>query len=62
MHVFVRDSGIIIALRKLKKKLEKEGVPGEMRKRTYAMRPGEKRRAKHRRAIIRARKAAAKLG
>jgi hypothetical protein len=33
-----------------------------MRKRAYAMRPGEKRRAKHRRAIIRARKAAAKLG
>jgi ribosomal protein S21 len=60
MYVFVRESNVLVALRKLKKKLEKEGVLVEMKKRVYAMRPGEKRRAKHRRAIIRAQKASAR--
>jgi ribosomal protein S21 len=61
MRVFVQDSNVMVALRKLRKKLEREGMPGEMKKREYAMRPGEKRRSKHRQAVKRYRKAATKL-
>ena len=42
MHVFVRDNNIEQALRILKKKMQREGVFREMRRRRFYEKPSEK--------------------
>jgi small subunit ribosomal protein S21 len=55
MKVYV-NGDVVKALRKLKKKLEREGVLRAMKRHEAFVRPGERRRQKVRKAAGRARK------
>ena len=60
MLVFVRDNNVDQALRVLKKKMQREGVFREMRRRKSYEKPSERRTREKTEAIRRARKAARK--
>ena len=60
MQVFVRDNNVDQALRVLKKKMQREGVFREMRRRKAYEKPSERRTREKTEAIRRARKAARK--
>ncbi len=61
MLVFVRDNNVEQALRALKKKMQREGVFREMKRRKAYEKPSEKRAREKGEAIRRSRKAARKL-
>ncbi|WP_040486165.1 30S ribosomal protein S21 [Lutibaculum baratangense] len=61
MQVFVRDNNVEQAIRALKKKLQREGVFREMKRRRSYEKPSEKRAREQGEAIRRARKAARKM-
>ncbi len=61
MQVFVRDNNVEQAIRALKKKLQREGVFREMKRRKAYEKPSEKRAREKGEAIRRSRKAARKL-
>ena len=60
MQVFVRDNNVDQALRVLKKKMQREGVFREMKRRKSYEKPSERRNREKAEAIRRARKAARK--
>ena len=60
MQVFVRDNNIDQALRALKKKMQREGVFREMKRRRFYEKPSEKATRERSDAIRRARKLARK--
>ena len=60
MLVVVRDNNVMMAYRKLKKKLHNEGQIRELRDRKYYTKPSEKKRNKKKEGINRYRKAEAK--
>ena len=60
LQVFVRDNNVDQALRVLKKKMQREGVFREMRRRKAYEKPSERRTREKTEAIRRARKAARK--
>ena len=60
MQVIVRDNNVDQALRVLKKKLQREGVFREMKRRRFYEKPSEKAAREEGEAIRRARKAARK--
>lgn len=60
MQVFVRDNNVDQALRVLKKKMQREGVFREMKRRRFYEKPSEKAVREDAEAIRRARKAARK--
>jgi len=59
--VFVRDNNVEQALKALKKKMQREGVFREMKRRKAYEKPSEKRAREKGEAIRRSRKAARKL-
>jgi small subunit ribosomal protein S21 len=61
LQVFVRDNNIDQAIRALKKKLQREGVFREMKRRNAYEKPSEKKAREKGEAIRRSRKAARKL-
>ncbi len=61
MLVFVRDNNVEQALKALKKKMQREGVFREMKRRKAYEKPSEKKAREKGEAIRRARKAARKL-
>ncbi len=61
MLVFVRDNNVEQALKALKKKMQREGVFREMKRRKAYEKPSEKRAREKGEAIRRSRKAARKL-
>ena len=61
MIVVVRDNNVEQALRALKKKMQREGVFREMKRRKAYEKPSEKRAREKGEAIRRSRKAARKL-
>ena len=61
LQVFVRDNNVDQALRALKKKLQREGLFREMKRRRAYEKPSEKRAREQSEAVRRARKAARKL-
>lgn len=61
MQVLVRDNNVDQALRVLKKKLQREGVFREMKRRSAYEKPSEQRAREKADAVRRARKAARKL-
>ena len=60
MQVFVRDNNVDQALRALKKKMQREGVFREMKRRRFYEKPSEKAAREQGEAIRRARKLARK--
>ena len=60
MRVFVRDNNVDQALRVLKKKLQREGVFREMKRRKAYEKPSERKTREKAEAVRRARKAARK--
>lgn len=60
MQVHVRDNNVDQALRVLKKRLQREGVFREMKRRKYYEKPSERRNREAGEAVRRARKAARK--
>jgi len=60
LQVFVRDNNVDQALRALKKKMQREGVFREMKRRKAYEKPSERRSREKAEAIRRARKAARK--
>ena len=60
MQVFVRDNDVDQALRALKKKMQREGVFREMKRRRFYEKPSEKSNREKADAIRRARKVARK--
>ncbi len=60
MHVTVRDNNVDQALKVLKKKMQREGVLREMKRRKFYEKPSEKRARERGEAIRRARKLARK--
>ena len=60
MQVFVRDNNVDQALRVLKKKMQREGVFREMKRRRFYEKPSEKTTREKSEAIRRARKLARK--
>ena len=60
MQVFVRDNNVDQALRVLKKKMQREGVFREMKRRRFYEKPSEKANREQAEAIRRSRKAARK--
>jgi small subunit ribosomal protein S21 len=60
VQVFVRDNNVDQALRALKKKLQREGVLREMKRRRFYEKPSEKATREKGEAIRRARKLARK--
>ena len=60
MQVFVRDNNVDQALRALKRKLQREGVFREMKRRRFYEKPSEKTAREKSEAIRRARKLARK--
>ncbi len=60
MQVTVRDNNVDQALKVLKKKMQREGVFREMKRRKYYEKPSEKRARERGEAIRRARKLARK--
>src|SRR5262245_57148734 len=61
LQVFVRDNNVDQALRVLKKKMQREGVFREMKRRKAYEKPSERKTREKAEAIRRARKAATKL-
>lgn len=61
MQVLVRDNNVDQALRVLKKKMQREGVFREMKRRKAYEKPSEKKAREKAEAIRRGRKAARKL-
>lgn len=61
LKVLVRDNNVDQALRVLKKKLQREGLFREMKRRRAYEKPSEKRARQNAEAVRRARKAARKL-
>jgi small subunit ribosomal protein S21 len=61
LQVFVRDNNVDQALRVLKKKMQREGVFREMKRRRAYEKPSERKTREKAEAIRRARKAARKL-
>jgi small subunit ribosomal protein S21 len=62
LQVFVRDNNVDQALRVLKKKMQREGLFREMKRRRFYEKPSEKAAREEADAIRRARKAARKKG
>ena len=60
MQVFVRDNNVDQALRVLKKKMQREGVFREMKRRKAYEKPSERKNREKEEAVRRARKAARK--
>ena len=60
MQVFVRDNNVDQALRVLKKKMQREGVFREMKRRRFYEKPSERANPEQAEAIRRSRKAARK--
>jgi small subunit ribosomal protein S21 len=60
LQVFVRDNNVEQALRALKKKLQREGVFREMKRRKAYEKPSERKTREKAEAVRRARKAARK--
>ena len=60
MQVFVRDNNVDQALRVLKKKMQRDGVFREMKRRRFYEKPSEKTTREKGEAVRRARKAARK--
>ena len=60
MQVFVRDNNVDQALRVLKKKMQREGVFREMKRRRFYEKPSEKAAREQGEAVRRARKLARK--
>jgi small subunit ribosomal protein S21 len=60
LQVFVRDNNVDQALRVLKKKMQREGVFREMKRRKAYEKPSERKNREKAEAIRRARKAARK--
>lgn len=60
MHVFVRDNDVEQALRILKKKMQREGVFREMRRRRFYEKPSDKATREKADALRRSRKLARK--
>lgn len=60
MHVVVRDNNVDQALRALKKKMQREGLFGEMQRRGFYEKPSERRTREKAEAVRRARKLARK--
>jgi small subunit ribosomal protein S21 len=60
LRVFVRDNNVDQALRVLKKKMQREGIFREMRRRKAYEKPSERKTCEKAEAIRRARKAARK--
>jgi small subunit ribosomal protein S21 len=60
LQVFVRDNNVDQALRALKKKMQREGVFREMKRRRFYEKPSEKSNREHAEAIRRAHKLARK--
>ena len=60
MQVFVRDNNVDQALRALKKKMQREGVFREMKRRRFYEKPSERMQREKGEAIRRARKLARK--
>jgi small subunit ribosomal protein S21 len=60
LQVFVRDNNVDQALRALKKKMQREGVFREMKRRRFYEKPSEKMARERGEAIRRARKVARK--
>jgi small subunit ribosomal protein S21 len=60
LQIFVRDNNVDQALRALKRKLQREGVFREMKRRRFYEKPSEMRAREHSEAIRRARKLARK--
>jgi small subunit ribosomal protein S21 len=56
VKVDVRDGDVVRALKVFKKKVEREGVLRDLRRQAYALRAGERRRAKRAKAVRRSRK------
>ncbi len=56
MQVSVRDNNVDQALRAMKKKLQREGVDREMKRRRFYEKPSEKRAREQAAAVRRARK------
>lgn len=61
MQVFVRDNNIEQAIKALKKKMQREGVFREMKRRNAYEKPSEKKAREKSEGIRRSRKAARKL-
>ena len=61
LQVFVRDNNVEQALRVLKKKMQREGVFREMKRRKAYEKPSERKTREKAEAVRRARKAARKL-
>jgi len=61
LRVFVRDNNVDQALRALKKKMQREGIFREMKRRKAYEKPSERKTREKAEAIRRARKAARKL-
>ena len=61
MQVLVRDNNVDQALKVLKKRLQREGVFREMKRRNYYEKPSEKRVREAAEAVSRTRKAARKI-
>jgi small subunit ribosomal protein S21 len=61
LQVFVRDNNVDQALRALKKKMQREGVFREMKRRRFYEKPSEKTAREKSEAVRRARKLARKL-
>lgn len=60
MQIFVRDNNVDQALRLLKKRMQREGVFKEMKRRRFYEKPSEKATREKGEAVRRARKAARK--
>jgi small subunit ribosomal protein S21 len=60
MQVFVRDNNVEQALRALKKKMQREGVFSEMKRRRFYEKPSEETARRKSEAVRRARKLARK--
>lgn len=61
MHILVRDNNVDQALRALKKKMQREGIFREMKKRRAYEKPSERRAREKAEAIRRSRKLARKV-
>ncbi len=60
MQVFVRDNNVDQALKALKKKMQREGVFREMKRRSFYEKPSERKAREKAEAVRRARKLARK--
>ncbi len=61
MQIFVRDNNIDQALKALKRKMQREGIFREMKRRSFYEKPSEKKTREKAEGIRRSRKAARKL-